>query len=61
VRAGEFEKLVAQRLTGEPLAVSKLREYVKAEKQKVPGMTPREMRSSMIHLLRKAGDAMAAI
>jgi len=30
--AGTFEKLVAQRLSAEPLAVSELREYVKAEK-----------------------------
>jgi len=63
-RAGELEKLLGGRIGSsdrEPRAVSDLREFVKNEKQNVPTMTKRQMRSSMINLLRKAADAMAAI
>src|SRR6476660_8689038 len=62
-RAGDFEKLVASRISSsdEPREVSELREFVKTEKQRVPTMNARQMRSSMIHVLRKAADAMAAI
>ncbi len=45
----------------EPQAVTDLRDFVKGEKKRIPTMTGREMRSSMINLLRKAADAMAAI
>ena len=63
----DFSKMVAERTergavpNHEPQAVSDLRDFVKGEKKKVPNMTGREMRSSMIHLLGKAADAMAAI
>lgn len=61
-RVGEFEKLIAERPSRSELgAVTELREYVKAEKQKVPSMTNRQMRSSVVNVLRKAADAMAAI
>ena len=62
--ADDFEKLVAERLLSprrEPSEVSHLREFVKAEKARVPSMTARQMRSSMINLLRKTADAMAAV
>lgn len=61
--AGDFEKLVAERISrhDEPAEVVEFRELVKAEKAKVPTMTGREMRSSMINVLRKAADAMAAV
>ena len=59
-RTGDLDKLLAGS-DHEPSAVSDLREFVKTEKQKVPAMTTRQMRSSMINLLRKAADAMAAI
>jgi hypothetical protein len=45
----------------EPSAVSDLREFVKGEKQKIPAMTRRELRSSMVQVLRKTADALAAI
>ena len=60
----EFERLVAERISSpdhEPGEVRELREFVKAEKPKVPAMSARQMRSSMIHLLRKTANAMAAI
>ena len=37
-----------------------LRNFVKAEKQRVPTMTSREVRGSVVNFLRKAADAMAA-
>ena len=54
----------AQRLTGsnsEPKALDHLREFMKAEKERVPTMTAREIRSSVVNVLRKAADAMAAV
>jgi len=63
-RTGDLENLLSQRLSAsdfEPEAISDLREFVKSEKQKVSTMTNRQMRSSMINLLRQAADAMAAI
>jgi hypothetical protein len=41
-------------------ALDDLRSFVKAEKQRVPTMTSREMRGSVVNLLRKTADAMAA-
>jgi len=63
----DFSKMVAERIwwgpkpNQEPQAVNDLRDSVKGEKKKVSTMTGREMRGSMINLLRKAADAMAAI
>lgn len=48
-------------LTGEPLEVNDLREFVKAEKQKVAGMTTGDIRKSAVQVLRKAADALGAI
>lgn len=62
--AEDFEKLVAERISrpdDEPIDVSQFREFVKAEKQRVPAMTTRQVRSSVVNVLRKAADAMAAI
>lgn len=62
--ASEFEKLVAERITSPAdarTAVGDFRAFVKTEKQRVPAMTARQVRFSMINLLRKAADAMAGI
>lgn len=62
--ADDFEKLVTERISSqasEPIEVSELREFVKTEKQRVPAMTARQVRSSVINVLRKAADAMAAV
>jgi hypothetical protein len=42
-------------------ALDDLRNFAKAEKQRVPTMTSREIRKSVVTLLRKAADAMAAL
>ena len=63
-RVADFEKLVAERLSSsnyEPKALSDLRGFIKTEKQRVPTMTTRQVRSSVVNVLRKAADAMAAL
>ena len=63
-RVADFEKLVAERMSSsnyEPKALSDLREFIKTEKERVPTMTTRQVRSSVVNVLRKAADAMAAI
>jgi hypothetical protein len=42
-------------------ALDDLHAFVKAERQKVPQMTTREIRFSAAHVLRKAADRIAAI
>jgi hypothetical protein len=59
----EVNKTVVERLGNEPnrdqAALNELHTFAKAEKQRVPTMTSREIRHSLISVLRKAADAMA--
>jgi hypothetical protein len=63
----DFERSIRQSVAGAPLecgeprAVSEFREFAKKEREKVPQMKMREIRSSAVQVLRKAADALAAI
>ena len=43
------------------VALEDLRNFVKAERQRIPDMTVREIRGSAVQFLRKAADTLAAI
>jgi hypothetical protein len=59
----DVSKTVVERFGNEPnraqLALDDLHTFAKAEKQRVPTMTSRDVRHSLVSVLRKAADAMA--